>query len=188
MKGNKSGLQTSKGSTGATNMAHSDQSMTCSTAPSGERLKSKFTLFSLTTSILHQHSKANTNNTDHCLANGSIPTSSDITLCNRESDLSGLYHQIRHTETNDPGRIYSMCEKVGESGTEELGKMNKNDQTSESLIINKANENEIDESSSETKEVHKVIEKRSRFSDIPCICDKDLNDECTENDEEISRL
>ncbi|KAB5543487.1 hypothetical protein PHYPO_G00079730 [Pangasianodon hypophthalmus] len=189
MKGNKPGLQTSKGSTGASNMAYSDHPIKCSTAPPGEQLKSKLKLFSVTASILQQNSKANTKNTEHCLANGSIPTPSEIPSCNRTtSDFSGLYHQIRHRGTDDPGRIYSVCEEVGESDTEELGENNKNDKTSESLIMNKANENEIDESSNKTKEVHKVTEERNRFSDLPCICDEDVNDEHTEIDEEISRL
>lgn len=188
MKGSKPGLQTSKGSTGASNMAYSDHPMKCSTAPHGEQLKSKLKLLSVTASILQQNAKANTKITDHCLANGSIPTPSEITLCNRTtSDISGLYHQIRHKGTNDPGSIFSVCEEVGESDTEELGETNKNDKTSESLIINKANENEIDKGSNETKEVHKVTEERNRLSDIPCICD-DVNDKSTENNEEISRL
>lgn len=184
MKGNKPGLQPSKGSTGASNMAYSDHPTKCSTAPSGEQLKSKLKLFSVTASILQQNSKVNTS-----LVNGSISTPPDRTSCNRTtSDFSGLYHQIRHRGTNNPGRVYSMCKEVAESDREELGEINKNDQPSESLIMNKANENEIDESRNETEEVHKVTEKRNRFSDIPCICDEDGNDESTENDEEISRL
>ncbi|KAF4082069.1 hypothetical protein AMELA_G00147420 [Ameiurus melas] len=184
MKGNKP----SKGSTGASNMAYSDHPLKCSTAPTGEPLKSKLKLFNVTTSILQQNSKANTKNTEHCLANGSIRTPSETTSCNRTSDFSGLYHQIWHRGTNDPGRIYSVCKEVGESDTEELGEKTKNDKPSELLIMKKANENEMDESSNETKEVHKMIEERNRFSDIPCICDKDVNDESTENYEEISRL
>lgn len=184
MKGNKP----SKGSTGASNMAYSDHPMKCSTSPTGEPLKSKLKLFNVTTSILQQNSKANTKNTEHYLANGSIRTPSETTSSNRTSGFSGLYHQIWHRGTNDPGRIYSVCEEVGESDTEELGEKTKNDKPSESLIMKKANENEMDESSNETKEVHKMIEERNRFSDIPCICDKDVNDESTENYEEISRL
>ncbi|KAG7322413.1 hypothetical protein KOW79_013759 [Hemibagrus wyckioides] len=189
MKGNKPGLQSSKGSTGASNSAYSDHSMKCSTAPTGEQLKTKLKLFSVTASILQQNSKANTKNTEHCLANGSIPTPSEITSCNRTtSDFSGLYHQIRHRGTNDPGRIYSVCEEVGESDAEELVENNKNDKTSESLIMNKSNENDNDESSNETKEVQKVTEEGNRISDVPYICAADVNDENTENDEEISRL
>ncbi|KAK2823410.1 hypothetical protein Q7C36_020010 [Tachysurus vachellii] len=188
MKGNKPGLQTSKGSTGASNMAYSDHPMKCSTAPTGEQLKSKLKLFSVTAAILQQNSKANTKNTEHSLANGSIPTPSEITSCNRTtSDISGLYHQIRHRGTTDPGRIYSVCEEVGESDTEELVENNKNNKTSESLM-NKSIENEIDESSSKTNEVQKLTEEGNRISDIPCICYEDGNDDNTENDEEISRL
>lgn len=193
MKGNKPGLQTSKGSTGASNITYSDHPMKSSTAPTGEQLKGKFKLFSVTASILQQNSKANTKNTEHCLANGSIPTTSEITSCNRtRSDFSGLYHQIRHRGTNNPGRVYSKCEEVSESDTEELGEINKSDKTAESLIMSKAKddkENEIDESSeNEKKEVQNVTEERNQFSDISCICDDGVNDESMENDEEISRL
>lgn len=189
MKGNKPGLQSSKGSTGASNLAYSDHSMKCSTAPTGDQLKTKLKLFSVTTSILQQNSKAKTKNTEHCLANGSIPTPSEITSCNRTtSDFSGLYHQILHRGTNDPGRIYSVCEEVGESDAEELVENKKNEKTSESLIMNKSNENDIDESSNETKELQKVTEGGNRISDIPYICAEDVNNENTENDEEISRL
>lgn len=188
MKGNKPGLQSSKGSTGASNMAYSDHPLKGSTTPTGEQLKSKFKLFSITTSVLHQNSKANTKNTEHCLANGSIHTPSEITLCNRTSDFSGLYHQNQQRGTNDPSRIFSMCEEVGKSDTEELEEINKNEKNPESLIMNKDNANEIDERSNETKEMHKVTEERNRFSDMPCICVEDVNDETTENDEEISRL
>lgn len=192
MKGNKPGIQTSKGSTGASNITYSDHPMNSSTAPTGENLKSKFKLFSVTTSILQQNSKANTKNTEHCLANGSIPTTSDITSCNRTtSDFSGLYHQIRHRGANNPGRVYSKCEDVAESDTEELGENNKSDKSSESPIVSKAKEekgNETDESSNEKKEVHNVTEEGNQFSDISCICDEGVNDESMENGEEISRL
>lgn len=189
MKGNKPGLQTLKKSTGASNAGYSDPPMKCSTASTGEHLKKKFKLFSVTTSILQQYSNANTKNTEHCLANGSIPTPSETTSCNRTtSEVSGLYHQNQNKGTSNPGRVYSTCEEVGEPDTEELGDTTENDKTTESPSMSKANENEIDESSNETKEVHKVPEERNRISDIPCICDEYVNDESTENDEEISRL
>ncbi|KAI5099851.1 transient receptor potential cation channel, subfamily C, member 4b [Silurus meridionalis] len=188
MKGNKPGLQPSKGSTGASNMAYSDHPIKSSKASIGEKTKNKPKLFSVTASILQQHSKANSKNTEHCLANGSVPTASEIISCHRTSDFSGLYHQIRHRGTNDPGRIYSVCEEVGESDTEEPGENKKNDNTSELPNVNKANETEIDGRSDETKQVDKETEEKNRFSDKPCICDGDVNDESGENDEEISKL
>ncbi|TSX58286.1 Short transient receptor potential channel 4 [Bagarius yarrelli] len=173
MKGNKPG---------ASNMAYSDHPLRGSTAPAGEKLKTKLKLFSVTASILQHNSRANTRNTEQCLANGSIPTSSDITT----SEFSGLYHQIRHRGTNDPGRIYSVCEEVNESDAEEVVENNKYEKTSESSILTKANENETDERSN--KDEYTVTEDENRFSDIPCIFPADVNNESTENDEEISRL
>ncbi|XP_066507445.1 short transient receptor potential channel 4a [Hoplias malabaricus] len=186
MKGIKPGIQGSKMSTGASNLAYADRPLKCSPAPSGGQLKNKFKLLSATASILQQNSKANTNSSDHSLANGSIPLHSETTTSDKTNrDFSGLYHQIRHRGKNNPGRIFSVCEEVDEPNTDELEKGNNNEKPSEMLTMDTASEN-ID-GGKDIQDMHG--EESKELAQIPCMCEEEVNDMCGENSEEtISRL
>ncbi|XP_072515689.1 short transient receptor potential channel 4a [Salminus brasiliensis] len=187
MKGHKPGLQGSK--TGASNLAYPDRPLKCSPASSGGQMKGKLKLLSVTASILQQNSKAHAKSTEHSLANGSIPLPSEMTSSDKaKRDFSGLYHQIRHRGTNNPGRIFSVCEEVDEPDAEELKEVHKNNKPSQMLTMDTANETVVlRDGRGETQDVRE--EESERLAHIPCICEEDVNNKISENDEETtSRL
>ncbi|XP_036451510.1 LOW QUALITY PROTEIN: short transient receptor potential channel 4a [Colossoma macropomum] len=187
MKGHKPGIQGPQKSTGASNLAYPDRPLKGSAAPSGGQMKSKLKLLSVTTSILQQNSKASAKGTEHSLANGSIPQSSEMTSSDKtKRDFSGLYHQIRHRGTNSPGRIFSVCEEVDESDTEQLVEDNENNKPSETLTM-VSQSVVLGDGGNEVQDVRG--QESERFAQIPCICEATANDKDSENDEEtISRL
>ncbi|KAI4877491.1 hypothetical protein NFI96_015053, partial [Prochilodus magdalenae] len=189
MKGHKPGIQGPKMSTGASNLTYPDRPLKCSAAPSGGQTKSKPKLLSVTASIL-QNSKANAKATEHSLANGSIPIPVDTTSSDKtKKDFSGLYHQIRHRGTNNPGRIFSVCEEVDESETEQLVEDKTSDEPSETLTMDTVTSEctELGDGGNEGEDGKG--DESEGFAHIPCICDENANDKGNENDKEtISRL
>ncbi|ROL54374.1 Short transient receptor potential channel 4 [Anabarilius grahami] len=109
MKGTKTGTSTSKGSTGASNLVHSDNPLKGNSASAGSQLKGKMRLQSVTTSIIQEGaSKANAWKPGGFsgLAGGSVPNKT-------------VSHQINCKGPNNPGEIYSVSEEAGESESEE---------------------------------------------------------------------
>lgn len=154
MKGTNIGTSTSKGSTGASNLVHSDNPLKCNSASDGSELKGKMRLQSVTTSIIQEGaSKANAWKPGgfNGLAGGSVS------------------HQMNCKGPNNPGEIYSVSEEAGESESEEQDDSEQGGNLNCNAAKNQNKETERDG-------VNKTEEEDDEMSYMRKMCDEEMNE------------
>ncbi|XP_048034874.1 short transient receptor potential channel 4a isoform X1 [Megalobrama amblycephala] len=159
MKGTKIGTSTSKGSTGASNLVHSDNPLKCNSASAGSQLKGKMRLQSVTTSIIQEGtSKADAWKPGGFsgLEGGSVQNKT-------------VSHQMNCKGPNNPGEIYSVSEEADESESEEQDDSEHGGNINCNAAKNKNKETERDR-------VKKTEEEDDEMSYMRKMCDEEMNE------------
>ncbi|XP_067255423.1 short transient receptor potential channel 4a [Chanodichthys erythropterus] len=159
MKGTKIGTSTSKGSTGASNLVHSDNPLKCNSASAGSQLKGKMRLQSVTTSIIQEGtSKADAWKPGGFsgLEGGSVQNKT-------------VSHQMNCKGPNNPGEIYSVSEEADESESEEQEDSEHGGNINCNAAKNQNKETERDR-------VKKTEEEDDEMSYMRKMCDEEMNE------------
>ncbi|KAK9968301.1 hypothetical protein ABG768_002633 [Culter alburnus] len=159
MKGTKIGTSTSKGSTGASNLVHSDNPLKCNSASAGSQLKGKMRLQSVTTSIIQEGtSKADAWKPGGFsgLEGGSVQNKT-------------VSHQMNCKGPNNPGEIYSVSEEADESESEEQDDSEHGGNINCNAAKNQNKETERDR-------VKKTEEEDDEMSYMRKMCDEEMNE------------